>query len=898
MTTIIMISRDSSVIINSGPGENDGGGGGRRRNKPREGEKPAAALEAAPSLAKKEGKMTGKNRDHRQDLDGDGKIRPESIPSSSLSAQESSSTTISNSSRNSSLRSSSNDDDEDECCCVDSSTPDASFLTPRPIVPAESSSSSKLSRKKGPHGRRSYKNSVSTQESDSEEASHHCSSSSGAGSAASTLSSGIVITPSSSSSSEGRKQLMLDDGAFDLGRLSTSTSSSNCSSSTEKKKANNEKVLPRRGTKTSLPPRTQSFNCRTSSSEAGATVSSNLLAPSRRHLTPPAKPERSSARGSPANGPHGLKFFLNPSSGRMDLRAPAPPPSASPSLTRAAAQQQQQNRHLVQSSAGAGGTNSLDRRRSSNRMGMMIPPPPLQQQRPRSQQKQRLLPKGGTRQTENISVEWHRRESLYASVMVKKPETKDHRPSSSSINVVGLPSFSSVSGYCTLSRRQQQQQQLRRHYNPFSSLEMENFGKGTSAEESHSVLGARSLISEPHPAERIRTKKEKINFPKKEEDGEIAGRRRRRRIDAPIREEDDPSSNRPPAFSIYSDIDDFRSLVMAGSTNGKTNPSSAATTNTKLTKKPSLRDSTALAPFWDEDESSEEDETVLDAADDHNLLRSGADDGSSSSEEDEEEERTSSSNSELVLTPVPSVATASEVSSSSSSAAVVLPTGCHRHPKHLSLPPLGAALYDGGEYGGEDNSSYLGSLLPWPVASTPVATSNNAPPKRGAEVRFNSLWEVGEGDTNASTNPYSSLTRIKKRRRWKGRAPERPAESNGSGISGAKSLDCGNASIISQEDSYPTSSAKRSSLARLRLLSGLNLAGSTGARALGKGSGGIVRRHTTYVKSGGAAEEEGEETVVHVHSWHRKKSLAFKEGSANKKVRGQENRGSETVVGI
>ena len=155
------------------------------------------------------------------------------------------------------------------------STPDASFITPRPMNKTSHNESVTNSRRSGKSpARRRLKNSLSTLESDSEDMNMSTEGSSGSGSAASTLSSAAYILssvtcyPSLPEESVGRVTIGGDASTID-----------------------------------------HSFSCAVTSTPAhsGSNNSNN----------------NNINICSPSNGPHGIKFFVDPSSGRIDLKTPS-----------------------------------------------------------------------------------------------------------------------------------------------------------------------------------------------------------------------------------------------------------------------------------------------------------------------------------------------------------------------------------------------------------------------------------------------------------------------------------------------------------------------------------------------------------------------------------------------
>ena len=213
MTTIIMISHNSSVIINH-PGDDEGGGG-------EEEEEHGIGV-------------TSTKYDHRDPVS--------SFPISSSASQTSSSM----------------------------STPDASFITPRPLSKASQSESNRIGR--SPHRRR-LKNSLSTLESDSEDLMNTTTEGSSGGSAASTLSSAAYILSSvtyfPSLPEETNNRVTVSGGeVFD-----------------------------------------HSFSCAVTSTPAHVNKNNNNN--NNNDLT--------NVR-SPFNGPHSIKFFVDPKSGKMDLK--------------------------------------------------------------------------------------------------------------------------------------------------------------------------------------------------------------------------------------------------------------------------------------------------------------------------------------------------------------------------------------------------------------------------------------------------------------------------------------------------------------------------------------------------------------------------------------------------
>ena len=224
MTTIIMISHNSSVIINH-PNDDDGCGGEDDEEDKQCIKDKVAAFE-------------------RRATNG------VTFPISS-SASQSSSTT---------------------------STPDASFITPRPMNKTSHNEGAMNSRRAGKSpSRRRLKNSLSTLESDSEDMNMSTEGSSGSGSAASTLSSAAYILssvtcfPSLPEESIGRVTIGGDATTID-----------------------------------------HSFSCAVTSTPAHSSSSNN-----NNNLN------NSINICSPSNGPHGIKFFVDPSSGRIDLKTPS-----------------------------------------------------------------------------------------------------------------------------------------------------------------------------------------------------------------------------------------------------------------------------------------------------------------------------------------------------------------------------------------------------------------------------------------------------------------------------------------------------------------------------------------------------------------------------------------------
>ena len=215
MTTIIMISHNSSVIINHS-GEDEGGGEEEEDEK----------------------KMVTDKVTHYDRHNSNGMT----FPISSSTSQSSSTT----------------------------STPDASFITPRPL--SKTSHNDNLHRNgRSPHRRR-LKNSLSTLESDSEDMNTTTEGSSG-GSAASTLSSAAYILSSVTYFPS------LPEETY--GRVTIGSDATNLD---------------------------HSFSCAVTSTPAHHNNNNNN--------------EPGSVR-SPLNGPHGLKFYVDPSSGRIDLKTPS-----------------------------------------------------------------------------------------------------------------------------------------------------------------------------------------------------------------------------------------------------------------------------------------------------------------------------------------------------------------------------------------------------------------------------------------------------------------------------------------------------------------------------------------------------------------------------------------------
>ena len=218
MTTIIMISHNSSVIINHS-GEDEGGG------EEEDDEKKLVT----------DNVVTNYDRHISNGM---------TFPISSSTSQSSSTT----------------------------STPDASFITPRPL--SKTSPIDNIHRKgRSPHRRR-LKNSLSTLESDSEDMNTTTEGSSG-GSAASTLSSAAYILSSVTYFPS------LPEETY--GRVTIGSDASNID---------------------------HSFSCAVTSTPAHHNNNNN-------NNNGPG-----SVR-SPMNGPHGIKFYVDPSSGRIDLKTPS-----------------------------------------------------------------------------------------------------------------------------------------------------------------------------------------------------------------------------------------------------------------------------------------------------------------------------------------------------------------------------------------------------------------------------------------------------------------------------------------------------------------------------------------------------------------------------------------------
>ncbi len=284
MTTIIMISQDSSVIIS-----------------PKSNEADAAA-------ANQSGGGDSAAADGNGTDDSNGSyVAP--LRETSVSTEDTDEGKATSSSASSSSDSGSQPP-----------TPDSSFITPRPSRDSAKSevtnSTAKLSSRSP---RRRYKSSLSTLESDSEELNQSSSS------AASTLSSrnSLGLLPQgqlrrSPASGTGTNTTTGGDSAF----LSSPESVE------ELRKKGSGGSRAQKPQRRSLP-RTLSFS---SGSSSSVFVSSTPL-PEQKDEEDASLDEATlvsnevTVKSSPANGPHGIKFFINPRSGKMDLKAPVPPPS-------------------------------------------------------------------------------------------------------------------------------------------------------------------------------------------------------------------------------------------------------------------------------------------------------------------------------------------------------------------------------------------------------------------------------------------------------------------------------------------------------------------------------------------------------------------------------------------
>jgi hypothetical protein len=155
----------------------------------------------------------------------------------------------------------------------------------------------------------------------------------------------------------------------------------------------------------------------------------------------------------------------------------------------------------------------------------------------------------------------------------------------------------------------------------------------------------------------------------------------------------------------------------------------------------------------------------------------------------------------------------------------ILPTGCHRHPKHVSLPPVSKdSLID------EKEDFFLNSLL------------HDEEPIKATHSLAN-LWSKPSLE-DASYSLDLRANRAKK--------------SMTTSLEGL--LDSSSAKSTSKNSSVTSSDLKARRFSSR--LSGLNLA--AGSK--------ILRRHTTYVKSSSLSKPK-----VHVHSWHaREKRLPKK----------------------
>ena len=859
MTTIIMISNDSSVIIN--PSNEDDASRGRS----------GAAAEAAASDPDSSSTLssnsssssgTGMSSSCDQTLMRSSTSVSSSAPSSPLSSQCSNAST-----ENSSM-----------------ATPDSSFITPRPSKGKTGSSKKPAtaaslagngSNKNHQHSIsnwRRYKNSVSsTLESDSEELNNSSSS------AASTLSSrnslGLIseaipsIYASFDEDQEDEEESKTMTSELASSSASPTTSASSSSSSTaetaslSRRKARNDasekqqqqqqqQQKSRGGRKFSRPgsslPRTQSFSFINSNNNGSEDRSSRHSAVQINSSTPKeGKSQTSSSsnssgfnvwkKSSPVNGPHGLKFYVNPESGKIDLKT-----------------NKSQRRNYVGLSEGPKSlvdydTRSLGRRLNSN--------------------------------NSNYNVI-----NNYGAASLKVGIGQSSSALDNAINIVGLPNV--LPNYCTLARKK-------------TSNKNNNTGSKPSALVSTSSSSSIVTTTTSSAKASVRLCFDSVSSTgRREEDSGSSGDKQSVARSQSEVESNNQRNIEPPSFSIYSDINDFQELFKKDRIDGPGN--SAAQEPSAPTALKSLKES-----FWQdldtEDDFVEDIASVVSTSDDDDVLDSGDDFYKSK---------------------------AVKKSGPPASSTPMLPTGCHRHPQHLSMPTAAKSHLEVRKSSPvESDDEYLTSLLrdDWNSYSSLQRFQNERQLEAEQNVfslslnrRHHQRSKNQQRSQQSSSNSWFSSPEVTRRR-------QRPHGAGG-GIRqrfrlGSKSSDALTAASSEADYSHSRSSSKndsttpserrrqRSSSSRKSSVSGTNNSSNSNSSGGGKLAGvkldkirsvssalsglnlantRILRRHTTYVKATSSSgngstssvtskaddgyENPAPSSPVHVHSWHKKGS--------------------------
>ena len=244
------------------------------------------------------------------------------------------------------------------------------------------------------------------------------------------------------------------------------------------------------------------------------------------------------------------------------------------------------------------------------------------------------------------------------------------------------------------------------------------------------------------------------------------------------------SSEVEPSFSIYSDINDFQELFEIAEEEKASDEEADSSDN----EKHQMPEKVNKKGFWEND--TEDDDLI-----ESNVEELEDDDSAVDTTDDEDEDDVSVRN-----------------------PGTVLPTGCHRHPQHASLPPPGIISKTRDDYE-EQEDDYLSSLLCDTWNSNDVDTA-------GRSLMDSTRFIEDQDRFSSLTLPrdlnVASLTHNRRRR------------NNRRGNLGGRT-----GSLLSTA------------------LSGLNLAGPAK----------ILRRHTTYVKSD--PSESADSVPKHVHSWHK-----------------------------
>lgn len=445
-----------------------------------------------------------------------------------------------------------------------------------------------------------------------------------------------------------------------------------------------------------------------------------------------------------------------------------------------------------------------------------------------------------------------------------------NRPKVSAINTNGLPN---VPSYCTLIRSRITQHKSRCHVQTLPSVPDQNEGN-TRSNEASPCESNQSLFQQAG----TRIKLSVSSGASEKGSSHLESSKLSSLNDSSPKSEPEPAS-----FSIYSDINDFKELFTS------TNDVISANVEKDIFSRHQLQKPLASiisnSVFW----ADSEDELIESQVEEPDIDNFTSDDDQLSE-----------------------IAAARRLGND---CVGVLPTGCHRHPHHASLPPARLMLdrdneEDEGDFQtkGADSDDYLSSLLQddWSkqTEAQVIANTGVSGNRTGLLNSLGALWEDVEVQRQRNLRYRSKSSQRRPSPELGRRLPALK-----SGFNLAKSMDglllrepslgkpSSNSVGSSKSGGGISSNVKRFSSA----LSGLNLAANSK----------ILRRHTTYVKgpksgadalsttttttsSPSASNCPSEGTQVsswqsssierpqtrhqapHVHSWHRNRISARK----------------------